>query len=82
MGVLQRASSRRVPTARAQVESHIRSCAIYGRQNGTGTVFLRELRFPLTMLIPPTASHSSSVILGRYARALFADIQSRLRLTP
>jgi hypothetical protein len=33
---------------------------ICGGQIGAGAVFLRLLRFPLSILIPPTALHSSS----------------------
>jgi hypothetical protein len=47
-----------------------RSCGICGGQSGTVAGFLRALRFPLPILIPPTASHSSSVILGWYNRSI------------
>jgi hypothetical protein len=36
---------------------------------GIGAGFLRELRFPLAILVPPTAPHSSSIILGWYNRS-------------
>jgi hypothetical protein len=37
------------------VRSQVRSCRICGEQSGTGAGFLRVLRFPLPILIPPTA---------------------------
>jgi hypothetical protein len=46
----------------------LRSCAIFGGQSGIGAGFLRILRFPLPILIPPTAPHSSSIIRGWYNR--------------
>jgi hypothetical protein len=58
------AVSRRLPTAAARV----RSCGSCGGQSGTGAGFLRVLRFPLTILILPTAPQSSSIIWGWYNR--------------
>jgi hypothetical protein len=55
--------SRRLPTAVARVWSQVRLCGICGRQSSAGAGFLRVLRFPLPILIPPTASHSSSYII-------------------
>jgi hypothetical protein len=52
--------SRRLPTAAARVRAQIRSCGICGGQRGTGAALLRVLRFPLSILIPPTDPHSSS----------------------
>jgi hypothetical protein len=60
------AVSRRLPTAAARVRSQARSHGIFGGQSGTGPGSLRVLRFPLPILIPPTAPHSSSVIRGWY----------------
>jgi hypothetical protein len=54
---------RRLPTAAARVRSQDRSSGICGGQCGTGVGFLRVLRFPLPILIPPTALHSSSSII-------------------
>jgi hypothetical protein len=51
---------RRLPTAAAQVRGQVRSCEICGGQSGTGACFHRVLRFPLPILIPPTAPHISS----------------------
>jgi hypothetical protein len=41
---------------------------ICGGQSGTGAGFLRVLRFPLPVSIPPTAPHSSYIIRGWYNR--------------
>jgi hypothetical protein len=53
------AVSHRVPTAAALVRTQVRSCGTCGGQGGTEAGFLRVLRFPLPILIPPTAPHSS-----------------------
>jgi hypothetical protein len=65
---LAQAVSRRLPTAAARVRAQFRSCGICGGQNDTGAGFLRVLRFPLSVLIPPTAPHSSSITRGWYNR--------------
>jgi hypothetical protein len=63
--------SRRLPTAPARVRVQVRLCGICGGQNGTETGFLQVLRFLLPILIPPTASHSSSsIIRGWYNRPI------------
>jgi hypothetical protein len=55
--------SSRLPTAAAWVPARVKSCGICGRQSGT------EDRFPLPVLIPLTAPHSSSsIIRGWYNR--------------
>jgi hypothetical protein len=49
--------------------SQVKSCGICGGQSGTGAGCLRVLLFPLPILIPPTAHHSSSsIIRGWYNR--------------
>jgi hypothetical protein len=60
----------------------VRSCGICGGQSGTGAGFLAVLRFPLPILIPPSAPHSSSIIRGWYNRPIVADVPSGHSLTP
>jgi hypothetical protein len=57
---IAQAVSHRLPTAVARVRAQVRSCRICGGQSGTGADFLQVLQFPLSILIPPTAPHSSS----------------------
>jgi hypothetical protein len=54
---------------------------ICGGQNGTGARFVRVLRFPLPILIPPNAPYSS-IIRGWYNRPTVADVPNGLSLTP
>jgi hypothetical protein len=63
--VIAQAVSRRLPTAAARVRARVRSCGIYGAQSGTEADFLRVLRFPLPIRIPPIAPQSLlSIIRG------------------
>jgi hypothetical protein len=56
------------------------SCGICGGLSDTGADFLRLLRFPLPILIPPTTPHSYT-IRGWYNRPTVADVPSGLSLT-
>jgi hypothetical protein len=64
--------SRRLPTAAARVRTQVRQRGICGGLSGNGTGFLRVLRFPLPILIPPTAGTISQLV---------ADVPSGLSLT-
>jgi hypothetical protein len=64
-----------------QVRAQSRSCGTCGGQNDNGAGFLRVLRFPLPILIPPIAPHSSSSGAGTIGQ-LVADVPSGLSLTP
>jgi hypothetical protein len=66
---IDQVASCQLPTAVAQVQAQVRSRGVRVGQSGTGAGFLRVLRFPLPIIIPPTASHtSSSIIRGWYNR--------------
>jgi hypothetical protein len=49
--------TRRLPIAAARVRALVRSYRICGGQSGTRAGFLRVLRFPLSIVIPPTTPH-------------------------
>jgi hypothetical protein len=53
--------SRRLPTTAGQFHSQVKSCGICGGQSGNGSGFLRVLRLPLTILIPPCTPYSSTI---------------------
>jgi hypothetical protein len=60
---IAQAVSRWLPTAAARVRSRVWSSGIWGGQSGAGAGFLRVLRFPLPIFIPPLLhnhSHLSS----------------------
>jgi hypothetical protein len=72
-----------LPTAAAQVRARVRSCGICRGQSGTGAGFLRVLRFPLPIFIPPVAPQSPSFIIwGWYHRPIVAALPDGLSLTP
>jgi hypothetical protein len=78
---IAQAVSSRLPTAAARVRAQVRKFEICDLQSGTGAGFLRLLRFPLPIVIPPTAPHSSSSGVGTIGQ-LLADIPSELSLNP
>jgi hypothetical protein len=50
--------SRWLPTASARVRARVLLSGICGGQSGAGAGFLRVLRFPLTIFIPPNSPSS------------------------
>jgi hypothetical protein len=60
---IAQAVSRWLPTAAARVRARVWSSGICGGQKGAGAGFLRVLRFPLPIFIPPIAPQSSSSII-------------------
>jgi hypothetical protein len=77
---IAQAVSRQLPTAAAWVRDQVRWC-ICGGQSGIRVGFLRILRSPLPILIPPAVPHSSSSGAGKIGQ-LMADVPSGLSLIP
>jgi hypothetical protein len=66
---IAQAVSHWLPTVGAWIRAWVRSRGICGGQIGTGAGFLRVIRFPLPIHIPPINTQlSSSVIWGWYNR--------------
>jgi hypothetical protein len=75
--------SRWFPAAAAWVRARVWSCGICGGQSGAGAGFLRVLRLPLPIFVPPIAPQSpSSIIWGLYNRPEVAAVPSGLSPTP
>jgi hypothetical protein len=72
---IAQAVSRWLSTAAARVRSRVSSSGICGGQSGAGAGFLRVLRFPLPIFIPPIAPQSPSPIWGWYNRPEVAAVQ-------
>jgi hypothetical protein len=73
---IAQAVSRWLPTAVARVRSYVWSSGICGGQSGAGTGFLRVLRLPPPIFIPPIAPQSPSpIIWGWYNRPEVAAVQ-------
>jgi hypothetical protein len=66
---MAQAVSRWLPTAAALVRFQLKSRGICGGQSGSGAGFFRILRFPLPIIIPPTAPHLS-IFRGWYNRTV------------
>jgi hypothetical protein len=72
---IAQAVSRWLPTAAARVQNRVWSCGICGEQSGAGAGFLRVLRFPLPIFIPPVSPQSPSpIIRGWYKRPVVAAV--------
>jgi hypothetical protein len=72
---IAQAVSRWFPTAAARIRARVWSCGICGGQSGAGAGFLRVLRFPLPIFIPPIVPQSpSSIIWGLYNRPEVAAV--------
>jgi hypothetical protein len=79
---IAQAVSRRLTTAVARDRDQVTLCGICGRQSGPGAGFLSVFRFPLPILIPPTAQNSlSSIIRCCYNIPISGDVPSGLSLT-
>jgi hypothetical protein len=73
---MAQAVSRLLPTAAARVRSRVWSSRICGGQSGAVAGFLRVLRFPLPIFIPPISPQSPSpIIWGWYNRPEVAAVQ-------
>jgi hypothetical protein len=80
---IAQAVCRWLPTAAARVRARVWSCGICGGQSGARVGFLRVLRFPLPIFIPPIAPQSpSSITWGLYNRPEVAAVPSGHSPTP
>jgi hypothetical protein len=75
---IAQAVSHRILTAAARFRAQVRTCEICDGQSGAEAGFSGVLRFPLPILIPPTAPHSSS---GTISQTVFG-VRSGLSLNP
>jgi hypothetical protein len=76
---IAQAVSRWLRAAAARVRARFWSCGICGGQSGAGAGFLRVLRFPLPIFIPPISPQSpSSITWGLYNRPVVAAVPSGL----
>jgi hypothetical protein len=74
---IAQAVSRWLPIAAARVQTRVWLSGICGGQSGAGAGFLRVLRFPLQIFIPPVAPQSPSPIMwGWYNRPEVAAMPS------
>jgi hypothetical protein len=67
---IAQAVSRGLPTAAARVHARVCSSGICGGQGGDGAGFLRDLRFPLAIIIPPNSPSSQSPRVGTIGQKL------------
>jgi hypothetical protein len=78
---ITQAVSRWLPNTTAWVRARVWSSGIYGGQSGAGAGFLRVLRFPLPIFIPPNSPSSQSPEAGTIGHSV-ADVPSGLSSTP
>jgi hypothetical protein len=64
-----------LPATAARVRARVWSSGICGGQSGAGAGFLRVLRFPLTIFIPPNSPSSKSPGAGTIGHSV-ADVPS------
>jgi hypothetical protein len=79
---IAQAVSRRLPTAAARVRPRVRSRGICGGPSGNGAGFLRVLRFPLSILIPPAAPQSPTSIIRGWYNGQNSGRRTKCCLTP
>jgi hypothetical protein len=72
---ISQAVSRWFPTGAARVRAQVWSSGICGGQSGAGAGFLRVLRFPLPIFIPPNSPLSQSPGAGTIGHSV-ADVPS------
>jgi hypothetical protein len=72
---IAQAVSRWLLTAAARVRARVWSNGICGGQNGSGAGFLRVLRFPLPIFVPPDSPSSQSPGAGTIGHSV-ADVPS------
>jgi hypothetical protein len=78
---LPQEASRWLPTAAAQVQSHIKSCQVCSVESSAGAGFLRVLLFPIPIFIHRLLYIHLSSRAGTVDQ-LVTDVPSRLNLTP
>jgi hypothetical protein len=80
---IPQAVSRWISTAAARVRAQVRACGICRGQSSAAAGFIRVLRFPLSIFIPPIAPQSPSSIIWEWDnRPVMAALPSGLGLTP
>jgi hypothetical protein len=78
---IAQAVSRWLPTVAARVRARVWSSGICGGQSGAGAGFLRVLRFPLPIFIPPNSPSSQSPRAGTIGHSV-ANMPSGPNWTP
>jgi hypothetical protein len=79
---IAQALSRWLPTTVARVQTRVWSRGICGGQSGAGPGFLRVLRFPLPIFIPPISPHSPSPIIWGWYNGPVVAAERRDSVSP